>query len=241
MEVERRRVRLIALCSLALIAALAVNPATAYAKTRTKVSVSASTKTPAYNARVTIRAKLRTSSGRVLANKTVSIQRWTGSAWTTIKRGTTSSRGTVSLATLPKGRVTTVYRARFGGNSKYSASASSQVTVKPKVYLPKPNGPDTWRVSEPFTIHGPLKPVHPAESAAVTVYRYHGTSQDGPWVQDAVVGGIAKLNADGTGFWEASVVVPDSSFKYWRFRVFHAADDLNAATWSPEMVWGIRD
>jgi 5-hydroxyisourate hydrolase-like protein (transthyretin family) len=241
MKIRYSAVRAALLCSLVLGGALLVTRATAMARTTTKATISASSYTPSYGDEVKRTATLKTSSGSAVSGRTLKIQRWTGTEWTTIKSAETNSKGKIYTYKIPYGKKTTKYRARYSGSTKYYPATSSIITVKPRAYLTKPVGPSTWTVASPFTVKGWLKPAHPVNTAAVFVYRYHGTSASGPWTQDGRAVGYAKKTAAGDYYYAATVMIPDSPYKYWRFRAYHPNDAWNSAKWSSEVIWMVND
>jgi 5-hydroxyisourate hydrolase-like protein (transthyretin family) len=221
------------------VSLVALMPTVALAKTGTKLSFSVSSKYPAYGAQVKLKATLKTSSGKAIKGKTVTIQRWSGSAWVKVKAAKTNKSGVLATWRTPYNHALTKYRARFAGTSKFKASTSAQKTVKPKVYLSYPDGPQSWTVGSPFNMTGLLLPAHSTETTSVIVKRYWGASKTGPWTFEANF--TAKLTQASSGStYTASVVCPNDGHTNWRFVTYMPADSLHAATWSEDTIYYIK-
>lgn len=102
-------------------------PAGAWAKTSTRMSISASAKSATIYRKVTLTGTLRTGSGRRLASRTVRLERYSDGTWKLVKKLTTNSRGQALVRLRPADDQR--YRFRFAGNSTYRPSKSSSRLV----------------------------------------------------------------------------------------------------------------
>lgn len=102
-------------------------PAGAWAKTSTRMSISASAKSATIYRKVTLTGTLKTKSGKRLASRTVRLERYSDGTWKLVKKLKTNSRGKASTKVRPADDQK--YRFQFAGNSKYRGSKSSAKSV----------------------------------------------------------------------------------------------------------------
>jgi len=197
-----------------------------------KISLTTSAKLPGANLTVLLTTTLKTRAGKPVKGKTVTVQRLSGARWVKVRSGRTSSKGKFAFRTLPYRKARTVYRAVYSSSLK-----STSVAVKPHAFLYAPDGPSRWQVGTPFDLVGLLSPTHAAGSSCVTIYLSWGDSAEGPWTAHTTFQALGTPPTADSNY-AASVVIPDSSHTYWRFRAFHEDAD-HAASWSPELVYEI--
>jgi hypothetical protein len=143
---------------------------------------------------------------------------------------TTTPGGGFSFKVAPA--VTTYYRVAFGGSSYYYLSASRAVRLIPRVCLSTPTAPSFVSRSSAFTSRAILRRRSAASSRRVSLqcYRYekqrNGTHK---WVLRKVVS-AAPAARPGYTLATARFALPYTGT--WRVRAYHAADTLNAATYS---------
>jgi len=190
--------------------------------TRTTIAAPA---TSAY-ASATINGRLADDSGSGVSGGRVIVEQSSdGVRWLRVAAITTAPDGTFAVRTSPTRA--TRYRASYAGGTTRAASASGVVTVKPRVVLTRPTTPSLVKHAVRFGTSTYLKPRHAAGSYPVRFYfyRYDGSS----WVLKLTVLGKAANYSSYTRC-TASVSLPTT--RRWRVRAYHAADSLNAATWS---------
>jgi len=108
----------------AMLIAVAL-PITAFARTATVTSISASSSYSKIERSVTLKGRLTTSSGRALKGRTLRLEKRpaSGSAWSLVGKSTTSSTGRVARNVRPQ--ADTYYRYRYAGSSRLRPSKSS--------------------------------------------------------------------------------------------------------------------
>lgn len=124
-EALRRQRFLVATALLGVIvgALLFAVPAGAWAKTSTRMSISASAKSATIYRKVTLTGTLKTGSGRRLSSRTVRLERYSDGTWKLVKKLKTNSRGKAIVRVRPADDRR--YRFRFAGNSNYRGSKST--------------------------------------------------------------------------------------------------------------------
>lgn len=219
--------------TLLMLMAVLAAPALAGRPPNATIALKTSSKAPYYTSTVKLTTTLK-RAGKAVKNATITVQRFDGSVWKKVKSGKTSSKGTYAFRTTPYKNALTVYRAVYK-----ITTVSSSVEVKPRAWLSDPEGPESWAVGQPFTMTGILSPAHAIGSNAVTIYLYWGDGESGPWTQYATFPAYC-IAPSKTSNYSASVTIPDSSHKYWRFRSNHADAD-HTSSWSAETIYKIRD
>ncbi len=190
---------------------------------------------PKYGDTVTLTAKLRTSTGAVVAGKTVKFERWDSAndKWVAVGSEVTNSSGNAYGHYVPYNKRYTLYRAKFYGTYDYYASTSSKKGVKPHVYVTAPDGPYLVYGGSSFTVSGYLKPKHSEGTYPVRVYKY--VYSGGEWVNKGYVKAKAYDYSSYTKY-KAKVTMP-SGYSKVRFRVLHPEDSKNEKTWSTYLTY----
>ena len=188
--------------------------------------------TVAYATATTLSGTLKSATGAALSNRSVSVQySREASSWATAKALLTNDSGAFSTSVALSR--TTRYRIHFAGDAGYASCTSATRTVAPRVYLTTPSAPSSVTRRHAFTVTGKLKPRHARGTRPVKLYCYR--YQSGHWMLRKKVS--AKVgNYSSYSKYSASVSLPYRG--RWRIKAYHAADSLNAKTWSG--VRGVR-
>lgn len=164
--------------------------------------------------------------------------------------GTTFKDTTASYATTPEGTFAftvtpttkAYYRVIFAGSGYYYlASTSPTVCFTPRVYLSTPAAPSTAYRSRAFASYAYLKQRHTAGTYPVRLQCYRLERQSGgtyKWILRKTVSAKAANYSTYTKV-TAAVALPYSG--RWRIRAYHAADSLNAATYSSYRYLSVED
>lgn len=177
-----------------------------------------------------VSGRVKTSSGGPVSARRVTLQVLNGSTWGNLGTATTDARGYFSVSITPTRRSS--YRVAFPGDTIYRASVSPIVIVTPRVYLSAPSAPSIAYKGRAFSSTSYLKPRHSASTCPVRLlcYRYEKQSNGTyKWVHRKSVSAKA-LNYSSYTKVSAAVSLPHTG--KWRIRAYHAADSLNAATYS---------
>jgi hypothetical protein len=144
---------------------------------------------------------------------------------------TTAAGGAFTFTVAPTTK--TYYRVHFAGSGNYYLSATSAaVSLTPRVYLSTPTGPSTAYRSRSFTSVSYLKPRHAVGSYPVRLLCYRSEKQSNgryKWVLRKTVWAKAANYSSYTKV-TARVSLPYAG--KWYIRAYHAADSMNAATYS---------
>lgn len=198
---------------------------------RPKLTASTATVVP-YGAKATVTGKLLSSSGSGMTGQTVTLQVSANqTSWTSVESTTTTSGGAYKLYS---GALTNrrYFRVLYAGTSDHLGTTSPILTVKPKVYLTTPSTPSSVYLNSYFYAWGYLKPRHTAGTNPVKLQFYKKTyisSGRYTWVLKYTVSGKAYAYSTYTKYKSYQRMGYRGS---WRVRAYHAADTLNAATYS---------
>jgi hypothetical protein len=162
------------------------------------------------------RLRVGSSTGAVLPNQQVRVQKYTSSGWRTVKTLTTSATGYVSWTTAPRSK--TKYRLRYRGqDSEYGPAKSAAVTVSPKAYL---SAPSAARYGvRAYKLKSYLKPRHKAGSYPVRMYRWKYVG--GKWVS---YGYVRAKAYDYSTYSKVKVKHRFPSKGKWRIKAIHPED-----------------
>jgi phage baseplate assembly protein gpV len=181
---------------------------------------------PSAYASATLSGRLRTAGGDGIGAAALKVQSSRdGTTWAAIADAVTRADGSYTAKVAPTR--TTHYRVRFAGRDLHANAMSTGRIVKPRVYLTVPAAPATVRRGALFTASGFLRPRHTPGTYPVTIacYRYEA----GQWKLRKTVRAKAS---DYSSYTRYRVSLSLGSRGSWRIKAHHAADTLNANTWS---------
>jgi len=196
---------------------------------QTILGLKPSTFEPAYNAKVTLSATLKSAAdGSGLAGQRILFERRDGTKWSHVGSADTDSRGAASLSVTPSRISATSYRARYSGVPAYLAISSSSVSVKSRVDLQNPKAPSKMRRGAKKTVYGYMLPRHTSGTSPVRLYLYR--YEGGRWKS---YGYVKAKASDLLGYTKYSAKISFPKTGSWRVRAYAPADTAHAATWSP--------
>ena len=215
----------------------ASNPLTVIVDTRetTELSLIASPTLVPYGGTTTLLGKLNdTSTGALLAGKTLNIWRSTDGGATWASDGTAvydASSETYGAARSLVANAT--FRMHFAGDASGKGSTSSEVPVQAHAWLSRPATPSTVRKNHYFTMHGYLKPYHPGYTT-VYFYRYRAGKKKWVFYKSAEA---ANIEYNGYTKYSLDFTLPVAG--KWSVKAYHA-DASHAPTWSPARMFYVR-
>jgi murein DD-endopeptidase MepM/ murein hydrolase activator NlpD len=198
-----------------------------------------STTTPAWNAVVTVRARLTSGAGKPFQGARLVLERRAGSAWLRLAAAQTTADGRLALGYTPSRR--TVLRLRYVPPAKQPAGADylalegAPVTLTPHVALTRPSLPASVSRRRPVAVSGRLRPRRAATPGSVTLLFERRKS--GAWTTVLTV--ATAIHIDGAGARWTAVVRPPAAGS-WRVRAAYAGAAGYAATTSGRRAFTVR-
>jgi hypothetical protein len=205
-------------------------PGFTVADKRPNVAVTRHAGTPAWRAGAGIAGKVTSRSGGAFQGLRVSLQRWSGSTWSTVASSITLPNGTYSLPWVPTARST--LRVAVKPLSPFVASSSATLTTAPHVALSAPRM--TSRTRTRVGVSGTLAPRHSPGTRAVIVRfeRY----ESGRWVRRISSWAAVSDVSEGSAYRRTITLGLRGA---WRMRAEHPLDRAHAATATPWVRFAI--
>lgn len=192
---------------------------TFYCWEHTMVSLAVSSTQPAYNAFVTLSARLSDTDGWPIAGRPVRFERLSGTTWVHVATELTDGDGIATTwAQGLTGRQT--WRAVFPSTAPWVTSTSPSRTITPYAKVGVVSSPSTVRPRTFFSAKVTLNPRHRAGSSAARIYgqRY----ENGKWVTRGSWSAIAANYGSGS-LCTARVRLPYAG--RWRLWAQHVDSD----------------
>ena len=188
---------------------------------RPQVVVRSYAATPAWRGSVGIRGKITNASGAAFKGLRVTLQRRSGTSWSTLASWITLPDGTYSLAWVPTARSS--LRVVVSPPAPFTGSTSATLTVAPRVALSAPRLAS--RTGSRVGVSGSLVPRHAARTKAVLVRfeRY----ESGRWVAKVQTWAALSDTSAGSAYRRTTTL---GSRGLWRMRAEHPVDAAHATT-----------
>ncbi len=188
---------------------------------RPVVRVASYDSTPPWRRSAAIRGRVANASGAAFQGLRVTLQRWSGGAWSTVSSSITLPDGSYVLPWVPRARSSV--RVVVKPPMPFVASTSTTLTIAPHVALSAPRL--AARTGMRVTVSGALAPRHAAGSRAV-VLRFE-RYESGRWVRRVSTWAVLSDTVGGSVYRRT---IPLPSKGKWRVRAEHPTDAAHATT-----------